>query len=407
MIPIDMNDRQLSELIGKYLAGTATPTEENLLLDWYNSVDHREIIIPFESEAEKELLMQRMRSGIRQRTAGFTPVIAAGHTLAFKRSVRYASAAILAFLACSIYLLNHRPLSRPKAAAAAVVPCRQDVAPGHNGAVLTLGNGRQIQLDSTGSGNIAIQGATRLVKQNGELAYEAGNADLVSQTAGRVTADPASSSAIVYNTMTTPRGRQFKVILPDGTGVWLNAASSITYPTAFRGGSREVSITGEAYFEVTHIENQPFRVKAGNVLIEDLGTHFNVNAYPDEPALKTTLLEGAVRVSKGRNVRQLSPGQQAQMENDGDFRIIPDADIDQTMAWKNGLFQYSSTNLETIMRQIARWYDVQIIYQGAIKDEAFSGTVPQTENVSQVLNMLAMTNTIHFTIENNKIYVRP
>jgi ferric-dicitrate binding protein FerR (iron transport regulator) len=203
--------------------------------------------------------------------------------------------------------------------------------------------------------------------------------------------------------------------LPDGTAVWLNAATSLRYPTRFAGKERRVLLTGEAYFEVTKNPGKPFIVdmpdhrtaRQDTLHVQVLGTNFNINGYEDESTIKTTLIEGTVKIIQGQNARLLSPGQQAQTDNNGGLKIIRDADTEEALAWKNGLFQYNSTDLKAIMRQIARWYDVRIVYEGNLKDETFSGSVPRMEKVSQLLHMLAMTNTVHFTIEGKEIYVKP
>jgi len=227
---------------------------------------------------------------------------------------------------------------------------------------------------------------------NGQLAYHA---------AGK----PVGTS---YNTVTTPAGGQYQVTLPDGSRVWLNAASSITYPTMFNGNDRTVQITGEVYFEVAHDATKPFRVKSNGQTIEVLGTHFNINAYDDENVIKTTLLEGSVKVTTGDHVALLQPGQQSQVataENPtGIFKGIQNVDTDEAVAWKNGLFRFDKADIKTIMRQFSRWYDVDVVYQGDIKERVFSGSMHRNLSAANALELLSLAN-VHFTIDRKNIVV--
>lgn len=265
---------------------------------------------------------------------------------------------------------------------------REDVAPGGNYATLTLGDGSKVVLDSLSNGLIANQGNAKVIKlSNGELAYENAN----------------NSDKILYNTMTTPVGGQYQLTLPDGTAIWLNATSSITYPTAFTGKERIVSITGEVYFEVAKNPKQPFKVKTGDQVIEVLGTHFNVNAYGDEQTLKTTLVEGKVKVTTGASSLLLQPGQQAG-NNQGKLNLNPNPDIKETLAWKNGLFQFNGTNIETIMRIVSRWYGVEVVYKDKI-EEQFVAEIPRNVNVSKLLELLELTKQVKFSVNNKVITV--
>jgi ferric-dicitrate binding protein FerR (iron transport regulator) len=199
--------------------------------------------------------------------------------------------------------------------------------------------------------------------------------------------------------------------LADGTKVWLNAASSVRFPVAFTGKERKVEITGEAYFEVAKDKTKPFRVKANSSEIEVLGTHFNVNAYDDEASIKTTLLEGKVKISvpvSGRksSYKSLFPGEQAEISKDGKIKVKGHADTEEAVAWMNGHFQFKSADIKTVLRQIARWYDVEIEYRGNI-DLHFTGQLTRNENVSKVLNELMLTGEVHFKIDGRKIIVSP
>lgn len=265
-----------------------------------------------------------------------------------------------------------------------------DLPPGTNGAVLILANGQQILLDSTRAGVLGVQGNTVLVNHNDRIAY---NSQLNGDT------------SLMYNTIVTPRGRQYQVALSDGSRVWLNAGSSIRYPAGFGTGKRVVEITGEAYFEVAHIQGQPFVVTARGVSVEVLGTHFNINAYEDEGAIQTTLMEGSVKVTAGMQARLLQPGQQARVNDDADIKI-QEVNTDAVVAWKNGYFSFDQTDLRAIMRQLSRWYDVDIQYEGRIPDRRFGGEISRNTNASDVLKILEESE-IHFKIEDKKIIVLP
>ncbi|PSL24966.1 FecR family protein [Chitinophaga ginsengisoli] len=302
-----------------------------------------------------------------------------------------AAAAVLLLLGTGAYFWYSRmPASRPIASNAQVRPLH-DATPGVTGAVLTLDDGRQVELDSTGNGVIANQNGTKVLLRKGQLDYESGS----------------GSTGISYNTMTTPRGRQFKLVLPDGTKVWLNAASSLKYPTAFTGNERKVEITGEAYLEVAQHADKPFILTAANnVTIKVLGTSFNVNAYADENAVHTTLVTGSVQVAAvNGDAVTLQPGKEARLQKKtGKFSVLA-ADEEQVLAWKNGYFYFDRADIQTIMRQIARWYDVEVEYK-EIPDKKFSGTIPRNVNASQVFKILELTGNVHFTIDGNKVIVR-
>jgi transmembrane sensor len=273
-----------------------------------------------------------------------------------------------------------------------------DVLPGGNKATLTLSGGRKIILDSASNGSLALQGNANIIKRaNGQIEYSLND-------------NGTPTTEVAFNTMTTPRGGQYQLRLPDGTDVWLNSASSITYPTAFNSNTREVTITGEAYFEVVKNESKPFHVKVNGADIKVLGTHFNVNAYGDEATIQTTLLEGSVKVSAAGFLRStvIKPGQQALLTVDGQLSTNNDVDLEQVMAWKNSQFIFDREYLPAIMRQLSRWYDVDVKYAGGVlTDTRFSGIISRQRNISAVLEMLKGTGNIHFKIENKTIIITP
>ena len=267
-----------------------------------------------------------------------------------------------------------------------------DVAPGGNKATLQLADGSTIILDSAQNGTLSQQGNARVLKlDNGQLAYNASG----------------TAKEVLYNTISTPRGGQYQLTLADGSKVWLNAASSIRFPASFTGSKRKVELTGEAYFEVAKNPAMPFTVSVNGMNVEVLGTHFNINSYADEDIIKTTLLEGAVKVTKGSVIAMLSPGQQAQLTSNGQIGVNKNIDVDEVMAWKNGKFQFGDkVDIGTIMRQIARWYDVDVEYKGVFTKH-FGGSISREVNISQVLKVLETTGDVKYKVEGRKVIVRP
>lgn len=298
-----------------------------------------------------------------------------------------AAASILLVLSAGSYFILHQKKSPQRTAQIQ----KQDVLPGHEQATLTLANGQKIVLNKGLSGKLAQQGNTSIqVNNSNALTYLSKGAN------------PAAS----YNTMSTMKGEEspYPLILADGTKVWLNAESSITFPTAFNGKERIVKITGEAYFEVVHNAAQPFKVSVKGQTIEDIGTHFNINAYDDEPETKTTLMEGSVKVSNGNKNVLLLPGQETVFKN-SNFQVT-NANIDQVIAWHKGLFEFDNADLETVMRQLSRWYNIDVAYEGKIPAKVCNGKVYRNLNLSQVLEVLQYAK-VHFRIEGRKIIVYP
>lgn len=282
---------------------------------------------------------------------------------------------------------------------------KNDVPPGGDKAILTLANGSSIALDSSGKGVLARQGNASVVKtNNGQLSY------VVDHAAGAGQAGDAVEAPVSYNMISTPRGGQYEVVLPDGSKVWLNAASSLRFPTAFTGKERKVELTGEGYFDIAKDAARPFKVAiaggAGAPEVEVLGTEFNIMAYGDEPSVNTTLVNGSVKLKKTDGAWLLQPGQQARLKTDGSVDMDEAADVDGATAWKNGRFEFSG-NIKGIMRQIARWYDVDVKYEGNVSDKAFGGTISRTANVSEILKVFELTGSIHFSIDGKTITVEP
>ncbi|HEX9511557.1 MAG TPA: FecR domain-containing protein [Puia sp.] len=361
---------------------------------YFEDADYQELENPQLRDAVQARLQEVIRQPkdvdrVIQLPGKISPVIP------FYRKWRMAGvAAVLVVLLGGVYLfIMVKAKNSPAPMAGIEQRFKNDIAPGGNKAVLTLANGRKVVLDSVANGVLAGQGPVKVLKlDSGKLAYNVLH---------------EKPTAIMYNTLTTPPGGQYQLILSDGSKVWLDAASSITYPTYFMGDERKVAITGQAYFEVARNEKLPFIVQKGEMQVKVLGTHFNVNAYEDETSIRTTLLEGAVEVIKGPATTMLGPGQQAQLTKDGEISLINNADVDAAIAWKTGVFQYKATDIETVMRQVARWYNVDVQYEGGKVKQTFYGIIPRTVSAANVFRILEETGGVHFRIDGKKVVVMP
>lgn len=310
----------------------------------------------------------------------------------YKRPLfRYAAAVLVLVVAgTGIWFANSN--TDPRQPAETPVVAEKNVPPGKDGAILTLADGTQLVLDSLGNGLVSTQQGTHVVLSDGKLTYHA---------------DQNALAATRFNTMTTPRGRQFNVTLPDGTRVWLNASSSLRYPTAFGGSERRVELSGEAFFEVAQNKDHPFFVNIGQESeVQVLGTSFNVNAYEDEPGINTTLLEGSVKVLavKKNESLLLQPGEQAHQAGELQKKTV---NVDEVVAWKNGAFNFNDMELPAIMRQLSRWYNVEVEYAGTVPKGKFGGKMGRNLSLADVLEGLKEFN-VRFRIEDgNKIVVLP
>lgn len=309
--------------------------------------------------------------------------------------VKIAAAVILISISAALYFsVTNKNASNTGIASTGKQLVKNEVTPGGDKALLTLADGTVIMLDSVNNGTIASN-------ENFTVTKTAEGKVIFNPTAGSI----PSKAGVGFNTMSTPRGGQYKLRLPDGTDAWLNAASSIRYPSAFSGNERKVEITGEVYFEVAKNAKMPFRVMANGTEVRVLGTHFNVNAYADEAVVQTTLIEGSVQVTKGNSSAMLVPGQQANIDAENKLTLIKDADIEECLAWKNGFFIFRATNIKSIMRQVSRWYDVDVDYELPTDELEFSGAVSRKDHVSEILKIMELTGLVHFKIEGKKITV--
>lgn len=386
--------QHIQRIIEKYLAGKISEEESAILDEWYLSFNDHEVEITatgnLNEEVIKSRIHKRLLEDIVQKQA--LPIIKPKRRLYIPAAA--AAALIILGLSYFFFFNSGTPGVTPNGIINTASP--NDIAPGSNKAVLILSNGSSITLDSISNGVISKQGNTDVNKTaNGLLSYNINSKDIT------------GDNAELYNTIATPRGGQYQVTLSDGTKVWLNAGSSIHFPVAFAGNERRVEITGEAYFEVVKDETKPFKVLTASSVVEVLGTHFNINAYDDEASVKTTLMEGKVTVStKNETPRLLAPGQQSSVNKEGKISVMTDVNIEEVIAWKNGRFQYTSVDLESILRQISRWYNVDIEYRGDVNLD-FTGQLPRSATVSKVFEKLEMTGEVHFRIEGRKIIVSP
>ena len=365
------------QLLERYNAGTATPEEIVFVERYLEALDHRASDAGKNFEQHKLTIEQEIKNQLFStiREEARPPVIRKMYT-------RYWWAAASVILLIAAFLL-YKPETPQQ------VVKLEDINAGKAGAVLTLANGQQVVLDSLGNGIVATQGGATVTLRNGALSYD----------------NTGDDDRIVYNTMTTPKGRQYQIVLPDGTKVWLNAASSITYPTSF-SNERNVKITGEAYFEVAKRDGLPFIVKIGEEAgVEVLGTSFNVNAYKDKGGIDATLVEGSIRVRGGADAKIMQPGEQAHISSA--ISIDKHADIDKVLAWKNGIFNFEETGLREMMMQIERWYDIKVIYAPDVPDVKFFGKISRTADLTTVLEALQGFG-LHYEMKTNRqLLIKP
>jgi transmembrane sensor len=391
---------RLQYLFDKYYNKTATPQERDELFAIIDAGKCDEELSGYIRQAWDELKPGEPLFDAGKSNTIFKKILGASEPAVTKKPGRTlllwgkiaAAAVALIFISLCTYWFLHPKTKTPNQAVVIKKRPAHDALPGGNKAILTLANGKTIILDNAKNGTLARQGTTIVRKTaDGQLLYNAA-------------AIAGNSPIVSVNTIVTPRGGQYQIILSDGSKVWLNAASSLRFPTFFTGNSRQVEITGEAYFEVTKNATMPFKVKTNRAQIEVLGTHFNVMAYDDESTMKTTLLEGAVNITSGNFSAQLKPGQQAQISANGQSKVVDDVDVDDETAWKNGIFQFRDAGVDMILRQASRWYDVDVIYKGKVPHREFTGRISRSVKASELLNMLEYSG-VALKIEGKNIIV--
>jgi transmembrane sensor len=397
--PMPLPNERIAFLLEAYTSQKATAQEEQELLEWMQ-----------EAQEDSALKTYIQRLWDQHQTATdfshvnwngmFDQVINGGKVVSMtpapkQKRLRWlritAAAAVLLLIASGAYFwLNPKNTDQRDAGVVQQLASHDVPAPTGNKAIISLSDGKQVSLDSLQAGLLAQQGDIQLVKlADGQIAYQSAGGETVKE--------------VQYNTLYNPKGSKvINMALADGSQVWLNAGSSVTFPVAFVSNERKVSITGEAYFEVAHDAKKPFKVVKDKMEVTVLGTHFNVSAYDDEPAIAITLLEGSVNVRHGLAKEQLKPGQQAVVKNN--ISVKNDVDMELVMAWKNGLFAFKGTSLDEVMRQIARWYNVEVKYEGGIPNRQFGGKIHRDANISQVLKILEESN-VHYKISNREILI--
>lgn len=384
----------------RYLAGTLSRSELSELLDYFGA------------DQEKDLLSDHIRLAMHDDVTVDNPGLLddissrVQHRLddiirpksAVRKLIPYSVAASILVAVClgGYFLLHDKKEPRAEKRTASAVA---EIRPGGNRAVLTLGNGEQIVIDGAAKGQLASESGTSISKtEDGEIVYEPAGASI------------KDAQRITYNVIEIPKGGQYKLVLSDGSAVWLNAGSSLRYPTRFAGNERLVELQGEAYFEVAKSRQMPFVVKHGDARVLVLGTHFNVSGYADDPVMKITLLEGSVKVSRVNRAdnQTLVPGEQAQIAGDGEIKLLKDVDLEAVMAWKNGLFEFNGNSIQEVMKLVSRWYDVDVEYKGRVSHK-FYGNISRDADIHELLKLLEMTKGVKFIVEpqKKKITVMP
>ena len=382
-----MNREAYNRLYEKYLAGKCSVKEQVKLENYQDSFKLKEqqwdVTTMGNSEEIKQSIQENLNYSIQEHSKNRI----------FKIRVwQSAAAAILILLTAGIYYYQNSP--EPVIVKTETPRFKNDVAPGNNKAILTLDDGSKIDLDDAKTGILASESNIDIKKTgDGQLEYTAGAQNV---------------KTVKYNILSTPMGGEYQLVLPDGSKVWLNSGSTLRFPTAFIGSERIVELKGEAYFDIAKNPKMPFLVRTNNAMdIKVLGTQFNVMAYDDEKNINTTLVEGSVEVLKGSEKTNLKPGQEAILNRGSGNIKVAQADLEQAIAWKNGYFIFYNENIESIMRKVSRWYNVDIVYQGNLNNKDFVGTISRNKNVSELLKMLELTGAIHFSIDGRRITVMP
>lgn len=397
------NREQLESLYQKFLSGKCTEEELDLLFQHFKVGSSDELIELIRQELhfaedleeatfEEFIKLSKVHDRIKSEIGSESQK--GSSKLIYKRFFyNLSAAAAVLIVIISLGIKFYRDKNSQKEVQLTNEKLVNDVAPGGNKAFLTLANGTKLSLTDATDGELARQSGISIVKtEDGQLVYN------VSNTVREENGVP------LFNTIETPRGGQYQINLPDGSRIWLNAASSLRYPVVFSASERKVELKGEAYFEIAENKESPFRVVSNNQIVEVLGTHFNINSYPEEGSVRTTLLEGSVKVRSGNNSAMLKPGQQSQV---GHSIHITQADTYETIAWKNGKTQFSNADIKTIMRMLSRWYDVEVKYQGEMIETGFGGSVSRSKNISEILKLLELTGDVHFKIEGRRVTVMP
>ncbi|MEZ2445689.1 FecR domain-containing protein [Chitinophaga sp. RCC_12] len=397
-MPTERNNEYYQLLLQRWQQRTCSPQEALELMDYLRDKDSDRTLLNEMQAAFRQVKPdngshsgepgERVRKGLLQHIQGAPVISMSRYRRNYGPFKLAAAAAVIIGLALPAIYFFRQPAVNPVATAVKKAPA--DVAPGQHKAVLTLANGEKIVLDSAGIQQLAQQGNSAIRNQGGQLVYV--------KTKG-------ANSAPIYNTLTTAAGETYPLVLADGSRIWLNAASSIRFPATFSGDERRIELTGEAYFEIAHDAHRPFRIQVNQMTVDVLGTNFNINSYADEATINTTLLEGAVKINSKKGSIQLAPGEQSQVSPNGNVKRVTGVNTAEIIAWKEGYFQFESTDLTTVLRQFSHWYDVEIVYEGNIKPRKFFGMISRRSSLVNVLKMLN-ANDVNYRLEGKKLIVQ-
>lgn len=391
-----MVDHYHINLIKKYLKNQCTPAEKLELETWFELYSGGDrAFYDNDSELINQAMMRSLINIQQKIESSQTPEVV-NKVLRPQHKFRWVAVAatMLLFTVIGIYFYSYKNTAKQQVAQNHVF--KNNIQPGCNKAILTLGNGKKIVLDDVKNGQLAVEGNVVITKDvDGYIIYNATNQ----------TSKAMATAAIAYNTITTPKGGQYQVRLPDRSSVWLDAASSISFPSTFTGDKRQVQLAGEAYFEVAKDRAKPFLVNVEDKQqIEVLGTHFNVQAYPDDRDIKTTLLEGSVKLLYKNKQAILKPGQTA-VNNTDQSLIIKPADIYEVMAWKNNMFVFNNENIKSIMKRLSRWYDVDVVFEGNVEKVNFFGNYSRSKSLVNLLKDIELTEKVHFKIKGRRVTI--
>ncbi|RFS24977.1 FecR family protein [Chitinophaga silvatica] len=380
---------EVQQLLDKYKLGQISRDELLRLSSLVETGDYEPEI---KSAILDSLYSEVPQSGLwtnQKSEAALQHILSSPHRRLIPIRTWHIAAAIAGVLIAAAFYLKFNPPASPAPKAVAL-----NFAPGSNKAMLVLADGKTIPLDSINQGTVAQQGDASIFNSGEELSYKA----------------TGNNNQVVFNTVVTPRGGQYQLTLADGTKVWLNSGSSLRFPTSFNEAERNVELSGEGYFQVASNSEQPFKVKVkGNseLSVDVLGTSFNIMAYPDEQGIVTTLESGSVQLVHGTTKSILEPGYGGTLLAGASDFNIEKADLEQALAWKEGKFRFRNTNIQTIMRQIARWYNIEVTYQGNLSDKRFTGIISRKENAASLLKILSTTQLIDIETNDNKILIKP
>ncbi len=384
-----MSNDRLKYLLERYIKDASTPEETKELFKWVRNLSNDSLL----KQRVKELWLDREGTQQPETDWGiiYSRILNAPVSTEKRVWLRVAAAIVVILGLCTFFLLSGHNDQIAVMDEGQLI--KEELIPGGDKAILTLANGEQIVLENSEDGTLTEQGNTKIIKlDQGQLSYQGLDSE---------------SGVLMYNTISTPRGGQYQIVLSDGSKVWLNASSSLRFPVAFANSNRDVTLIGEGYFEIIEKKTSPFVVKVNGIEIHVLGTHFNINGYTDEGSTKTTLLEGAVKVYDGRTNKVIHPGEQAEFRKNS--ILIHEVDVDAVIAWKNGRFIFKGEDIHSVMRQLSRWYDADVSFEENVTREQFVGVINRSryDSIVEILEMLEKTGTVSFSIQGNNIKVKP